>query len=114
LGRKQHPNSLRKDLVRLHSKYIEIGYIEIVTVAEQGEKVGARAPGRRSWERINTLYSAIKKAFLSRNVVQIGLKMRIFWKSFKIAAVSGIDPKTPLASGGWVSDPDLRVVTPAH
>jgi len=53
--------------------------------------VRKRASGRRTWGRIDTLYSAIQKRVLSRNLHQNMPKMRIvFWKkSYKIAVASG-------------------------
>jgi len=77
--------------------------------------VGARAPGRRPWRCINTLYSDIEKtSFSAENWAKIFLKMLIFLeKSYKIAAASG-DPPSKIPAGlqrlGTLSS-DLRIVT---
>jgi len=42
--------------------------------------VEARTPGRRRWGRINTLYSAIEKRVLSRNLDQNMPKNAYFLK----------------------------------
>jgi len=70
--------------------------------------VEARAPVCRPWWRINTLYSAILKHVLSKNLNQNMLKNAYFWKkSCKIAAASNppvvptlLLPSTDAASAG--------------
>jgi len=57
--------------------------------------VGARAPGRRPWGCINTLYRVISKRVLSRNFDQSMLKIAYFWKNVKIASASGAPPSDP-------------------
>jgi len=72
-------------------------------------------PGRRLWVHISTLFSAILKRVLSTNLDQDISKMRMFLeKSCKIAAASGLRPRTHvgLQRLGALA-PDSRVVTPA-
>jgi len=40
----------------------------VLSVTQQGEQVGERAPGRRPLGRINTLFGVIEKRVLSRNL----------------------------------------------
>jgi len=51
--------------------------------------VRARALGRRPWGRNSLLFAVILNVFLSRNLDQNMLKMRIFWeKTVKIVSAS--------------------------
>jgi len=63
--------------------------------------VGARALGRRRWERSSTLFTVILNVFLSRNLDQSMLKMRIFLeKNCKNRfSVGDSAPEPPFASG---------------
>jgi len=73
-----------------------------------GGQVEARAPGRRPWRRIGTLFTVILNVFLSRNLDQSMLKNAYFLeKTVKIASPSS------LASGGWGLRPQNScVITP--
>jgi len=55
--------------------------VDVATLSQwrsKGEATGRRASGRRSRGRINTLYPAIKKRILCRNIDQSMPKMCIF------------------------------------
>jgi len=43
-------------------------------------QVGTRAPGRKPWGRINTLFQSFKNMLLNRNLDQNMPKTLYFWK----------------------------------
>jgi len=80
--------------------------------------MGARALGRRPWERNSTLFAVILNVFLSRNVDQSipYLKMRIFLeKTIKSSQRRGIRlPNPRLLPEAEAPPPDPGVVTPVY
>jgi len=72
-----------------------------MTVAKQRGQAGARAPGRRPWGRINTLFQPFKNAFLSTNFDQnISKNANFLEKNCKSPQRRGTAPALLLASGG--------------
>jgi len=71
-------------------------------------QMGVRAPGRKPWERINTLYSHLK----TRNLDQtVWLKMCIFWKkAIKSPQRRGSAPNLHWPPEAGAEPPDSRFV----